>query len=462
MRALTGQQPARTHGPPHGRAPGQAEPPWAAWAVLYALLVLYASTVISPAGLNFVPKDPAAAWQSFLAIGMGSLASDQRADWMGNVAMLVPLGFATAAALSRGRRRVAPALLALALCIGFVVAVKYAQLFFPPRTVNLAYIIAQSLGAAIGVAIHLAAYPLLRRAWAEITHATHRGLVWLLTAYALGVLVFMLAPFDIIVSRADMAERWHSLSSGFLALPGQGRQGHQRLIILLANVALLAPVGALLRTLRPADALARVALRGLGLLLAANLLSACFLSTTPTLAAILLRATGIVLGAAAMGWLGTQNLRVWHRYLAPLALLAVLPYLGLLALANGLAIRHWAGPDLLLNLDPRLLLPLWTHYIVSKAQAIKSVGVHLAMYAPIGAVIWSVRGSGRAQMAAAFILGFALSLVVEIARAVGPGLAPDFNNAVIGAVAAAAAVPVCRVLWAMLENVPIHHAAPRQ
>lgn len=448
MRRLTGQK--------------EQAPRWALWAALYALLVVYASTIISPLGVNYMPQNPAAAWEKFLGIRMGSLASDQRADWMGNLGMLVPLGFCVAGALARALPRAAAFITALALCVGFVVALKYLQLFFPPRTVNLAYIIAQSLGAMLGVVLYLTAYPTLHRAWADIAHASHRGLVWLLTAYALGVLVFMLAPFDVVLTRADWAERWQSLATGFLALPGQGRPSHQRLMILLGNIGLLAPVGALLLTLRPADGVARAATRGVALLLAANAASLLVLSTTPTLAAIALRGIGITLGAAAMHALGTQDMRRWRPRLATFALLAVVPYLGLLLLANGLAIRHWRGPEPLLAMDQRLLLPLWSHYIVSKAQAIKSVGVHLAMYTPVGVAIWACRGSGRAQMAAAGILGFILSLAMEIGRAIGPGLAPDFNNAVVGAVAAAAAVPTSRVLWAMLENVPLHHAVAQR
>jgi len=444
------------------------EPRWAVWACLYALLVVYASTVISPLGVNFVPQDPEAAWRKFRSIGMGSLSSDQRADWMGNLGMLVPLGFCAAGALAGAAGGIARRLLggaaALACCILFVVAVKYLQLFFPPRTVNLAYIIAQSLGAALGVALYVAGHGVLRRAWAEITRASHRGLIALLAAYALAVLVFMLAPFDVVVSSDDLADRLASLPASLSALPGAGRPAYQRLAILAGNVGLLAPVGALLQLLRPADSLGRVALHGALLLAAATLASMFILSASPSLVAAGLRLVGLVAGAAAIRMLARLDARSWRHRLGWLALLAIPPYLLVLAAANGLARAEWEGPEAMVTLlqsDPRLLLPLWTHYIVSKAQAIKSVGVHLVMYAPVGVVVWARHGGGRLRMAQAGLLGFGLALAVELGRGMGPRLPPDFNNAVIGAFAAAAAVPLARVAWSMLESLPGAMAAGR-
>src|ERR1700727_3241539 len=75
---------------------------------------------------------------------------------MGNFLMLGPLGWLLAATFSPRfeTRRALSATAALSvfiLCVGFILAVKWAQLFFPPRTVTLNYVIAQSIGAAAGI-----------------------------------------------------------------------------------------------------------------------------------------------------------------------------------------------------------------------------------------------------------------------------------------------------------------------
>src|SRR5579871_3853197 len=126
---------------------------YALCAALYAAFVVYGSLVLGPEGLHFVPRDPAYAWQRFLNTSIIENGSDQRPDWIANLLLLVPLGFLLQGALASGRttgRRIFGSLIALLLGLTFVLAVKYAQLFFPPRTVTLNYIIAQSIGVVAG------------------------------------------------------------------------------------------------------------------------------------------------------------------------------------------------------------------------------------------------------------------------------------------------------------------------
>ena len=60
--------------------------------------------------------------------------------------MLVPFGFMVAAALwpARPALRIPSALGAILICLLTILTIKYAQLFFPPRTVTLNYILAQT------------------------------------------------------------------------------------------------------------------------------------------------------------------------------------------------------------------------------------------------------------------------------------------------------------------------------
>src|SRR5580692_10536249 len=75
----------------------------AAWLFLYALIVVYGSLVLGPLGFHFVPRDPAAAWQTFLATSFFDTGSDQRPDWIANLLMMVPFGLLATGTFGAGR-----------------------------------------------------------------------------------------------------------------------------------------------------------------------------------------------------------------------------------------------------------------------------------------------------------------------------------------------------------------------
>src|SRR5580692_1289399 len=137
---------------------------FAVLAVLYGLAIIYSSLMLGPDGLHYVPISAADAWQKFRAIRFIDNASDQRSDWIANMMMTIPLAYFVNSAFARQARWVRNAALTLAICLVFVLAVKYAQLFFPPRTVTLNYIAAQSIGVLLGVWLfHLAHRHVYRR-----------------------------------------------------------------------------------------------------------------------------------------------------------------------------------------------------------------------------------------------------------------------------------------------------------
>src|SRR3954451_23083428 len=87
--------------------------------LLYAGIMLYSSTLIGPTGINFVARDPADAFKVFLSTRYVDHGSDQRADWVGNLLMLVPLGFMVTAVIwpRRTSLRLLAALGAVSVCI---------------------------------------------------------------------------------------------------------------------------------------------------------------------------------------------------------------------------------------------------------------------------------------------------------------------------------------------------------
>src|SRR4029079_16705846 len=85
---------------------------------------------------------------------------NDRADWVANILLFVPLSFLALGALTVDTRsRVARFVAAVPVvvgCMGLSVLIEFVQIWFPTRTVSLNDIVAESIGGVIGVTIWLA------------------------------------------------------------------------------------------------------------------------------------------------------------------------------------------------------------------------------------------------------------------------------------------------------------------
>ncbi|HXT79196.1 MAG TPA: VanZ family protein [Acetobacteraceae bacterium] len=430
-------------------------------ALLCGLVIAYASTIVGPAGLHFVPLDPAEALRRFLHTRYVFNGSDQRSDWMGNLTMLVPMGFLLAGALWPQRRtggRLIAAIGAFLLAVGFVLAVKFAQLFFPPRTVTLNYIIAQSLGSAIGIALFAAWHGRLALIVRGVSlRGGLDGLVALLQAYTVALLVFMLMPLDFALSPHDLMACLDRLPDAITTVSGADRPPLVRAVLLLAGTLALVPVGMLLtvrRERRYVVARSVAAATGIGFLMMAAVLALTVLliSGTPSLASLIYRTIGIAFGAALMRWLVQQDMGRLRRGLSAAVPWLVLPYLAILLAVNGLAITDWRSPAEALHTLYRLgLVPLFDYYIVSKADAARNIVAHAVMYAPVGVMVW-LRAGARDRAGLAFCLGVLLALCVEMGRYLRPGLEGDINAIAVAGLSAWVAAKLMPAAWRMLEG----------
>jgi VanZ family protein len=461
---------------------------YANWLLLYALFVAYGSLVLGPFGYHFVPQDPAAAWHTFLATPFLDNRSDQRPDWIANLLMMVPFGLLATGAFGTARSpgaRILGTALALLLSLGFVLAIKYGQVFFPPRTVSLNYIIAQSIGAALGVGLFHPLRATMRRLAAVTDQASRAGLV--LDAAIFGFVAFALFPFDIALSTQDLAARFAALPSLLLSVPDAGRPLGLRVVLSAATAIIAMPLGMrlCLRTRRPGElprerpveratelaresprasrraspweplGLVRIAATGAALLAVLFGASLFILSAKVSIATFALRLLGVVAGAMLLRSVSAHDPRRL-RYRLDRALPFLLPiYLLLLVYANGLLTRSWVGPQqALAGLNLRGLLPLWYDYISSKSHALQSTAVHAAMYAPLGVMLWLRRGGTSRTALGAATLGGLLALMIELGRGLKPGLQPDVTVVLIGAIAAAAANRVMPMLWPTMLALP--------
>jgi VanZ family protein len=425
-------------------------------AVLYVLAMIYSSVVLGPAGLHYVPISLGEAWDKFLALRYIDNGSNQRPDWIANLLMTIPLSVLINSAVHHGSGRTpsfAGATISVLISFAVILAIKYLQLFFPPRTVTLNYITAQTIGAVLGVILFGWTKASDLRPWLIREAEAGEGLSVVLAIYTAWVFAFVLMPFDFVLSQGDLLLRALELPRTLFSLPGAGRPPSFRALILIADTLAMAPVGMFLAVRGRDRSTFPLLLRGFWLMVLMTLLQSLVLSAEVRLLAIAYRTIGVYLGILFIAKIHGKDLRKRHYYFSQYVPLAAILYVLAVAYVSALFSSEWIDFDEALNrLEPWQLLPFWNFYIVSKAQATASVVAHLAIYAPIGVMVWLRRGFwGRGATFAGF-LAFGLSMLMEIGRWLKPDLRPDFSDPVIAAIGAAAAFKSMPYLWRMFER----------
>lgn len=427
-------------------------------SVLLAVVMTYSSTIIAPIPMNYVPRDPAEALHVLLRLRFADTGSDQRADWIGNLLMLVPYGFTITAMLwprRTGLLKPPAFLVAMLLCFATVVGIKYLQLFFPPRTVTLNYITAQSIGSVIGGLCFVLWHE--RIAGPYLWRDPVAMLVLALRLYLLALILFLLMPLDFALNLPDLIGQLLRLPDAITSVPGAGRPLAVRVVLLSASTAAFVPVGMLLALVwdgRYHVGRSTAAAAGLGLLLTSFIfaVTTLIMGAAPALIAISYRTLGVIIGAALLHWLVRQDMRRLRGWLAALVPWMVLPYLAALIVVNQLASTQWRPFERILpEIDVRGLLPLFDYYIVPKGDAAKNIVAHVLMYVPVGVAVW-LRGPRRGRVVLAFLLGALLSLGIEIGRYFRPGLQGDINAIAVGGLAAAFTLPAMDLAWSLLTE----------
>lgn len=434
----------------------------AGFCLIYALVMTYSSTIIGPSGMNFVWRPPGEAFHALLHVRFIPHGSDQRADWMGNLMMLVPFGLLMAAWVP-GRRLLAwPA--TFAICFLTICGIKYLQLFFPPRTVTLNYITAQSLGALTGIGL----YGLWRTSFVQRRRDDPAEvIVALLRIYLLALIVFLLEPLDFALNVPDLVGQILRLPATIAAFPGADRPAFVRMLVVGASVAAFVPVGVLLAFVRTSDrwspsrATRWVAARGMGLTIGIYAASCFVMGAYPVIGSVLYRGLGVVLGAVTFRWLLRRDPEALRAWLARLVPWLVGPYLLAVLAASRLLSTHWLTPDQAMAQLYKLgLIPLFDYYIVPKAAAAKNIVGHALMYMPVGIMVW-LRAPRRNSATVAAMSAALLAACLEAARYLRPGLEGDINAILVAGISAWVAARALPVLLALLADMTRLHRVAR-
>ncbi len=185
-------------------------------AIGYLVFVIYGSLV----PLVFEPIPLSVAWHRFQQIPYLALGVQSRADWVANILLFIPLSFLWTGILTTGARtsrRVAGSAFVLVACASLSFAIEFTQLFFPQRTVSLNDLIAESLGAGIGIAAWwLAGAACLRwlRRWRQARGmaSTATSVLWI---YLAAVFLYNMMPLDLVLSPVHL---YHKLKVGRIVL----------------------------------------------------------------------------------------------------------------------------------------------------------------------------------------------------------------------------------------------------
>jgi VanZ family protein len=228
------------------RAPNTSVYLWLACGLL--LLTVYGSLI--PLRFEPLPFDEAAA--RFRGIRrLDPNLTEARGDWVVNMVQYAAVSFCCVAALAvdRPRRRgwLAAAVIVPAGCV-VALGLEFLQVYFPPRTVSINDVLVECLGGAAGAAAWLLAGQFFtdwwRRFWGG--HGLPALAAQALPAYLAVLLVVHLMPFDVVLGRSELVEKFHEGRIQLVPLAYLAATGLHGVVKLVTNFVAFLPVGALL------------------------------------------------------------------------------------------------------------------------------------------------------------------------------------------------------------------------
>ena len=133
-----------------------------------------------------------------------------RGDWVISFVQYLILSFLAMAAVSVDHPRdigIGAAVLLAPACVALSLALEFAQVFFPPRTVSTNDLWVESLGGLAGIGVWLVAGQRLTDWFRRVTvpQGIERLTSRLLPIYLAALLVVELMPFDVVLSPTELS-----------------------------------------------------------------------------------------------------------------------------------------------------------------------------------------------------------------------------------------------------------------
>lgn len=426
-------------------------PLWGLWI----FFVVYGSLV--PLEYRAIPLD--VALERFSRLPMLDVGVTERADWIANGVLYLPVGFLTAVLLARHTTstpaRLLAGLLALVFSVALALAVEFVQLYFPQRTVSLNDVYAECIGGSVGAAVAVWWGPSIRRLALVLAGSAH------LTPARAGVLylalyvVYSLFPYDLLLSSQEVANKLDSDLWGWVVADSIGARPLVLAGSSIVEIVLAVPLGMLFALwARGRAPIARALLGGIALGCLLELAQFFIASGVSQGWSIAMRGLGCLVGALV--WSHRARLDPVHlrSLIARWTILLTLPYLLALVTFGGWFASGWGGIDFALArlANEVRFMPFYYHYFTSEARAVFSLASVSMMYLPIGIAGWARRWAAGATVVAAV----AIAAVVETGKLFVMDNRPDPTNLLIAAMAA------WLVHWLLGQTPSLRTAAPAQ
>ncbi len=358
---------------------------------LYLLFVIYGSLV--PLDFNNLPFETALS--QFNNIPYLDLGPDSRADWIANILLYIPLAFGASAMFGVVHppfMRLVLSICVLVFCITIAVAVEFTQQFFPPRTVSINDLIAETLGTVIGIL----GWQLFGTYFSDLYRHLLRGSLLSVKAaiifYLLIYVSLSLFPFDFVTSLEELDTK---LANGndavVLPFDACSTEPVRCGVKLLTEILVLLPLGFLFCYLPFVTHVRTLTLLvGFFLGLFIEVLQVFLISGSGQGLSVLTRMLGLFAGASLYAWAKQQSLSNISKLMRKIVRIAVLPYLILVFLLNGWFVDDWLSSEqAFLKLKETRFLPFYYFYYTTESVALVSLLSNLGMYLPVGLLYWA-------------------------------------------------------------------------
>ncbi len=365
------------------------------WFV-YIAFVIYGSLV----PLDYHPKPLNQALDLFFKIPMLNLGIGSRADWVANGVLYFPVGFLTFHGIRQtvfGYYFPVAAFISLFFSLSLAVGIEFSQLFFPPRTVSLNDLLAESIGSFMGVlaAAYVGSwYKAMLESFVSKIGALQKHL---LEGYALFYIIYSLFPYDFLVSAQEVKQKINGdLWGWFVATNTVSGNILLYFAKQISEIIITVPIGILVSYLYGRRlSYFKIFNYGLGFGIAIELLQFFTASGVSQGMSAITRGIGFLFGAKLYADRLSWSSRQFQVLIKKLILLIVPIHFLVLAwvtgwFSNSLKSSAEALSELTNNTH---FLPFYYHYYTTEAIALESLASIAFLYFPIGVISWAYRGS---------------------------------------------------------------------